>query len=57
MSARPRTEQAAEIQKLAGALAVALSSPRRWKFRKIVAKGQAMAEVRRLIAEHTSTAS
>ncbi|GAA2409814.1 MULTISPECIES: hypothetical protein [Nonomuraea] len=57
MSARPRTEQAADIQKLAGAMAVALSSPRRWQIWKIVVKGQAMAEVRRLVAEHTGAAS
>jgi hypothetical protein len=54
MSARPRTEQAAEIQKLAGAMAVALSSPRHWQIWKIVARAQALAEVRCLVPGHTS---
>ncbi|KAB8181808.1 hypothetical protein FH608_050785 [Nonomuraea phyllanthi] len=42
MSARPRTDQAVEIQKLAGAMAIALSSPRRWQIGKIVARARAL---------------
>jgi hypothetical protein len=57
MSARPRTEQAAEIQQLAGAMAVVLSSPRRWQLWKIVARARALAEVRSLVSGHTGVAA
>ncbi|GAB2918119.1 hypothetical protein ACFMQL_20195 [Nonomuraea fastidiosa] len=57
LSARSRTEQAAVIQQLAGAMAITLSSPRRWQFWKVVARGRALMEARRLIAEHTAAAA
>ncbi|MBF8184912.1 hypothetical protein ITP53_03990 [Nonomuraea sp. K274] len=44
-----------EVQQLA--MAVALSSPRRWQIWKIVVRAQALSEVRRLVSEHTGVAS